>query len=92
VQEVVPLAAGVVIALLVQRFGAAPRSKIVALLVASVIIGAVASFVSGELFESWVFLAIDTGLALLSAGLTLAGAAMWQRHSEAVSQAGEEKL
>jgi hypothetical protein len=86
VQEIVPLAAGVVIAFLVQRFGAAPRSKIIALLVASVIIGAIASFVSGELFESWVFLAIDTGLVLLSAGLTLASVALWQRRSEAVRQ------
>jgi hypothetical protein len=85
-QEIVPLAAGVVITLLVQRFGTSPRSNIIALLVASVVIGAIASFVSGELFESWVFLVIDTGLVLLSAGLTLAGVALWQRRSEAVRQ------
>jgi uncharacterized membrane protein YhaH (DUF805 family) len=85
-QEIVPLAAVVVIALLVQRFGTSPRSNIIALLVASVVIGAIASFVSGELFESWVFLVIDTGLVLLSAGLTLAGVALWQRRSEAVRQ------
>ena len=71
-QEIVPLAAGVVITFLVQRFGTAPRSKIVALLVASVIIGAVASFVSGELFVSWIFLVIDTALTLLAAGVTMA--------------------
>jgi hypothetical protein len=86
VQEIVPLAAGVVIALLVQRFGTAPRSKMIALLVASVVIGAIASFVSGELFESWIFLAIDTGLVFLSAGLTLAGVALWRRRSEALRQ------
>jgi len=86
VQEIVPLAAGVVIAWLVQRFGTAPRSKMIALLVASVVIGAIVSFVSGELFESWVFLALDTGLVLLSAGLTLGGVALWQRRSEAVRQ------
>ena len=85
-QEIVPLAAGVVIAFLVQRFGTAPRAKMIALLVASVVIGAIASFVSGELFESWVFLAIDTGLVFLSASLTLAGVALWQRRSEAVRQ------
>ena len=85
-QEIVPLAAGVVIAFLVQRFGAGPQSKMIAILVASLIIGAIASFVSGELFESWVFLAIDTGLVLLSAGLTSAGVALWQRRSEAVRQ------
>ncbi len=85
-QEIVPLAAGVVIALLVHRFGAGPQSKTIALLAASLVIGAIASFVSGELFESWVFLAIDTGLVVLSAGLTLAGIALWQRRSEAVRQ------
>jgi 1,4-dihydroxy-2-naphthoate octaprenyltransferase len=85
-QEIVPLAAGVVIAFLVQRFGTTARSKMLALLFASVVIGAIASFVSGELFESWVFLAIDTGLVLLSAGLTLAGLALWQRRSEVVRQ------
>ena len=85
-QEIVPLAAGFVIALLVQRFGAGPQSNPIALLAASLVIGAIASFVSGELFESWVFLAIDTGLVVLSAGVTLAGIALWQRRSEAVRQ------
>jgi len=85
-QEIVPLAAGVVIALLVQRVGAGPQSKLIALLAASLIIGAIASFVSGELFESWVFLAIDTGLVVFSASVTLAGIALWRRRSEVVRQ------
>jgi hypothetical protein len=86
VQEIVPLVAGVVIALLVQRFGAGPQSKTIALLAASLVIGAIVSFVSGELFESWVFLAIDTGLVVLSASVTWAGSALWQRRTEAVRQ------
>jgi hypothetical protein len=71
VHEMVPLAAGVVIALLVLRFDAGSRSKAITLLVCSAAIGAVASFVSGELSVSWTFLAIDTALALLAAGVTM---------------------
>jgi high-affinity Fe2+/Pb2+ permease len=71
-QEIVPLVAGVAIAFLTQHFGAGPRSKAITLLVCSAAIGAVASFVSGELFVSWVFLAIDFALTLLAAGVTMA--------------------
>lgn len=78
-QEIVPLLAGVAIALLTQRFGAGWRSKAIALLVCSAAIGVVASFVSGELFVSWTFLAIDTALALLAAGVTTALVASRQR-------------
>jgi len=78
-QEIVPLVAGVVIALLTQHSGAGPRSKIIALLVCSAVIGAVVSFVSGELFVSWIFLVIDTTLTLLAAGVTMAFLAARQR-------------
>jgi len=71
-QELVPSVAGVAVALLTQRFGAGLRSKIIALLVCSAVIGAVVSFFSGELFVSWIFLMIDTALTLLAAGVTMA--------------------
>ena len=77
--EIVPLLAGGAIALLTQRFGAGWRSKAIALLVCSAAIGAVASFASGELFVSWTFLAIDTALTLLAAGVTMAIFASRQR-------------
>lgn len=78
-QEIVPFVAGVAIALLTQHFGAGPRSKVIALLVCSAVIGAVVSFVSGELFVSWIFLVIDTALTLLAAGVTMALLAARQR-------------
>ena len=71
-QEIVPLMAGVAIAFLTQRFGAGPRPQAIALLVCSAAIGVVASFVSGELFVSWAFLAIDFTLTFLTAGVTMA--------------------
>jgi high-affinity Fe2+/Pb2+ permease len=78
-QEIVPLVAGVAIAFLTQHFGAGPLSKAIALLVCSAAIGAVASFVSGELFVSWTFLAIDFALTLFAAGLMMALLATRQR-------------
>jgi len=72
VHEVVPFVAGVAIALLVLRFGAEPRSQAITLLVCGAGVGVIASFVSGELFVSWTFLVIDTALALLAAGVTIA--------------------
>jgi high-affinity Fe2+/Pb2+ permease len=70
-EEIVPLMAGVAIAFLTQRFGAGPRSKAISLLVCSATIGIVVSFVSGELFVSWAFLAIDFALTFLAAGVTM---------------------
>jgi len=78
-QEIVPLVAGVAVALLTQHFAAGPRSKVIALLICSAVIGAVVSFVSGELFESWIYLLIDTALTSLAAGVTMALLAARQR-------------
>ena len=76
--EVFPVLAGVLSALLVWRY-APIRFKAFALGTCGVIFGAVAAFISGELFVSWVFLAIDTALVLLAAALTTALVAGWQR-------------
>lgn len=78
-QEIVPLVAGVAIAFLTHHFGVSPRSKAVALLVCSATIGLVASFVSGELFVSWAYLAIDFALTLVAAGVTMALLILRQR-------------
>ena len=67
--EIFPLMAGIVLALLVWLLDSS-RSKLVALAAGSVAIGAVASFVSGELLVSWTFLAIDVALALGAATAT----------------------
>ena len=78
-QEIVPLVAGVAIAFLAQRFGVGPSSKAIVLLVGSAAIGLVASFVSGELFVSWAFLAIDFALTFVAAGVTLVLLVLRQR-------------
>jgi len=74
--ELFAIAAGVLIGGLIYR--TTTRSKIVTVLLSSVVVGAFVSFISGELFVSWAFLAIDTGIVLLSACLTLVFAAGWR--------------
>jgi hypothetical protein len=77
--EIFPVMAGIVLALLIQPLDGS-RSKPVALAAGSVAIGAVASFVSGELFVSWGFLAIDIALVLAAATATTILVA-WLRRS-----------
>ena len=50
--EIIAIAGGVLIGLLVQN-AARTRAKIAMLALGSVIIGMVVSFISGELLESW---------------------------------------
>jgi hypothetical protein len=80
VKEVFPVVAGVLSALLVWRYVAA-RFRAFALGACGLIFGAVAAFISGELFVSWIFLVIDTALVLLSASVTVAFVILWERYS-----------
>ncbi len=67
--EFIPLVAGVVIALLVQRLPTASL-RLVALVLLSTVFGAVATVISGEIFVSLAYLAFDIAQALLAAGVT----------------------
>jgi hypothetical protein len=78
VNEVFPVVAGVLSALLVWKY-VPVRFKAFALGACGLIFGTVAALISGELFVSWVFLVIDTALVLLAAVLTTALVAGWQR-------------
>jgi len=79
--EVFPVVAGIVSGLFM--FSAIPtRLRTVMLIACSVIFGAVAAWISGELLVSWTFLAIDIALVLLTASATFLVLAVWyQRHS-----------
>lgn len=75
--EIFPLLAGVVAALAARRL-VAPRMRLALLIGYSAVFGLVASVVSGEFFVSWIFLAVDTALVLLSACAT-ASLLGWRR-------------
>ena len=70
-QEIFPLASGIVLAVLTQRL-VAPRWRVPVLVVLSLVFGFLASLVSGELAVSWGFVSVDTALVLLAALATLA--------------------
>ena len=80
VNEVFPIMAGVLSALLVWKY-VAVRFRALALGACGLIFGTIAAFISGELFISWAFLVIDTALVLLSATATAALITGWQRMS-----------
>jgi hypothetical protein len=80
--EIFAVAAGIFVALLLGNVDDR-RWKGAALVASSIIFGAIASYISGELFVSWAFLAIDTALVLLGAGATIAFQAWWSVSQEA---------
>ncbi len=69
--EIFAVAGGILSALLIQRF-IAVQFRTILLITCSVLVGAVASFASGELFVSWIFLLVDTALAFIGAVATVA--------------------
>ena len=78
--EVFPLMAGLAVGLMVQRL-VAPRLRIAALLVLCAVFGAIASFISGELFVSWTYLLFDIVQVWIGAAVVIALFA-WRRRAE----------
>ena len=70
-QEIFPLASGIVLAMLTQRL-VPPPWRVPVLVALSLVFGFLASLVSGELAVSWGFVSVDTALVLLAALATLA--------------------
>jgi uncharacterized membrane protein YeaQ/YmgE (transglycosylase-associated protein family) len=81
VYEIIAIACGVLIGLLVQS-AATTRAKIAVLALGSVIIGLVVSFISGELLESWAYLVFDAAQVLIAAVLTAVCVAVWRQRSQ----------
>lgn len=78
--EIFPIAAGVVTALIVHRV-ASSRLRVVLLAALSLTFGLIAALISGELAESWAFLLVDTGLVLIVAVIALGALALWRRRT-----------
>jgi len=79
-QELFPLAAGALIGLVVQRMRA-PRLRAGVLVVLCLVFGALASYVSGELGESWGFVSIDAVLVWAGALAAVVAVALWRRRT-----------
>jgi hypothetical protein len=78
--EILALAAGVAVALMVQRL-IALWSKVVVLAICSLAFGVLVSFVSGELSVSWAYLLFDAAQVLIAAGVTTVLMAWWRRRA-----------
>ncbi|MCX7623541.1 MAG: hypothetical protein N2Z82_07325 [Thermomicrobium sp.] len=64
--EILPISAGVVVGLICWRISSV-RARTVALVLLSVLFGALASLLTGELAATWAFLLIDIPLVFLVA-------------------------
>ncbi len=77
--EVFPVLAGIAVGLVL---GFIPsRLRMLALGVFSVAFGSLASWISGELAISWVYVVMDVPQVLLASLLTAVLVARWQHHS-----------
>lgn len=81
--EVFPVMMGVAIGALLQLI-ASGRTRIVGLVVLSLLAGFTASAISGELEISPGFILIDVGQVILVGALTMAAVALWQRRASRV--------
>ena len=76
--EVFPVLAGIVLGLVLQPLRSA-RARGVALAIGGPVLGAVASWISGELAVSWVYALIDAVQVLAVAILTVLAVGAWRR-------------
>jgi peptidoglycan/LPS O-acetylase OafA/YrhL len=81
-EEVLPVAAGAVIGLLVQ-WVRGPRLRAAVLVLLCLVFGALASFLAGELEVSMAFISVDTVLVFVGALLAVGAVALWRRRARA---------
>lgn len=82
-QEVLPLAMGMVIGFAVQKVPA-PRFRAALLVALCLVFGAVASFLAGELEVSFGFISIDALLVWAGALAAVVLTALWRRRKAAL--------
>ena len=81
-EEVFPVGSGVVLGFAIAYLVPA-RLRGWVLAIGSVLIGAAASWISGELAVSWLYLPVDIGQVLVAGALTWILAVRWRRHAGA---------
>jgi hypothetical protein len=79
-EEVFPVLAGVVLGFATYHL-TSTRLLLLILAVSSVVLGATASYLSGELAISSIYIAIDAVQVLVAASLTAVLAALWSRRA-----------
>jgi len=77
-EEIFPVGSGVVLGLVV-AYLVSGRLRAWILAAGSVLIGATASWITGELAVSWLYLLVDIGQVLIAGALTWVLALRWRR-------------
>lgn len=80
-EEVLPIAAGAIVGLLALRVRST-QLRIVAVLVLSVLLGVLASFITGELAMNWTYVVLDIAQVGFAA-LVAAAVGMWAMRRQA---------
>jgi hypothetical protein len=78
--EIFPVLAGVVVGLAIHHIASKMLSAVLVVM-ASLGLGALASWISGELAVSWAYLLVDAAQVLIAAVLTAALATAWRRRA-----------
>jgi hypothetical protein len=78
--EVFPVVSGIVLGFVVSRLAAAAVRAVV-IAVVGVALGATASWISGELAISWVYVLVDTLQVTVASVMTLGLIAAWARRA-----------
>ena len=85
-EEVFPVGSGVILGLVI-AYLVLGRLRGWILAAGSVLIGAAASWITGELAVTWLYLLVDIGQVLVAGALTWILAARWRRHAGAARRA-----
>jgi hypothetical protein len=80
VYEILAIAAGVLLALLVQS-GSTTHMKVSVLALGSLLGGSIVSYISGELFESLAYLLFDAAQVLIAAAVTFVTLKWWNKRA-----------
>lgn len=78
-QELIPLGASGIIGLLASRIASA-RGRVALFVALCLAVGALVSYLAGELDVWWGFLTVDAGLVWLGGLLAMGAVAAWQRY------------
>jgi hypothetical protein len=77
-EEVFPVAAGVLLGLLSFRLPRSLKAAVIGAL--SVVVGVLAAWLSGELAISWVYALVDTAQVAVAAVMTVFAVKAWHRY------------
>lgn len=84
-QELFPIVSGIIAAVLTRQM-VAPKTRLATLVAVSLVVGFLASMLSGELVISWGFIWVDALIVLAAASVTAVAMTAWTRRTTLARQ------